>query len=494
MSSLNMLAFDLGASNGRAVLGQFDGERLILQELHRFENTLVETKGLLYWNYNRLVAELQEGFSAYRRLYEGTLSSFGIDSWAVDYGLLDRNGRLLGNPRAYRNGKDEEMKAAWELVPKKELFSHTGIAAMNFNTAYQLVRRQMEKNENLSCAKTMLMIPDLLGHFFTGDICTEFTNATTTNLLNAHTHKWDMDIIRRLGLPEGIFTSIDMAGSLRSPMKPALREELDVGEAVRLVAVGTHDTASAVAAIPSTGDFAFCSSGTWSLVGVETEKPIINDTVYEGNFSNEGTVQGGYRPLKNIMGLWLIQECRREWQREGRNFTWDEIAHMAEVSTPLKSIIDPDYPDFFAPGNMQQKICRYCTDTKQPLPETEGEMARCVYESLALKYRHALQILQKIKGKPLNSFNMVGGGVQNKLLCQMVADATGVYVIAGPIEGACVGNLLMQAVALGEIESLTKAREVVMRSFSLDYYEPNNTAAWQDGYGRLLKYMEKKKY
>jgi hypothetical protein len=312
----NLLAFDLGASNGRAILGRFDGEKLEMRELHRFENNYVEMNGVCYWDLPYLYNQLKLGLLAFKNAGVGELDCFGIDTWGVDYGLLDENGQLLGNPRAYRMGVDADMQAVWKTVDFPTLFARTGIASLNFNTVYQLYRRRRENDAALREARTMLMLPDLLGYFLTGEKKSEYTNATTSMLYNPTKKDWDRETIRALGLPEGMFTPLDRAGQLRGRLRPELARELGLNEAA-FAAVGTHDTASAVAAIPGSGSFAFCSSGTWSLFGVETDEPILTPAVRDANFSNEGTIQGGFRPLKNIMGLWLIQECRRDWIRAG---------------------------------------------------------------------------------------------------------------------------------------------------------------------------------
>lgn len=489
MRTRELLAFDLGASNGRAVLGRFDGSTLKLEELHRFDNVHTYKHGLYYWDVKKLFSELKNGFISMRKQTGHSPDCFGIDTWGVDFGLLDRSGSLLGNPRSYRIATDTEMESAWKLVPKRTMFDRAGIAAMNFNTAYQLYRRRLEDDKELDKADTMLLMPDLLGYMFTGDKLTEYTNATTTNLLNPFTHDWDMQTINELSLPPHIFTPIDFAGSLRSTINPCIAEEMGIG-CVPLAAVGTHDTASAVAAIPGGGSFAFCSSGTWSLFGVETQAPVITDSIYSANFSNEGTVQGGFCPLNNIMGLWLIQECRREWGRKGTRLSWNEIVQLAEKEVPFRSIIDPDYPPFFSAGWMLEKIIEYCKATNQPQPESIGQFARCIYESLALKYRYTFDVLEVIKGERINTLNIVGGGIQNCLLNQMVADSIERPVITGPIEGACAGSILMQAKALGEIGDISEVREVVKRSFPLKLYEPHTTDQWHDAFLRLKTYMK----
>jgi len=488
MKTLDMLAFDIGASNGRATIGHFDGTRLQINELHRFENSYSEKNGVLYWDSSHLLDQLKLGFLSYKKLHGRKLSSFGIDTWGVDYGLLDKADRLLNNPRAYRYATDYEMESVWDTVSKKALFERTGIAAMNFNTIYQLHRRKMSCDSELTNAHTLLLMPDLLGFLLTGEKLSEYTNVTTTNLYSPNEKNWDFETITALSLPTHIFTAIDRAGNLRGHLLPSIMDELEINR-VSFAAVGTHDTASAVAAIPGKDSFAFCSSGTWSLFGIETDTPIITDETFLSGFSNEGTVQGGFRPLKNIMGLWLVQECRREWTQNGERLSWDEIVAAASDSEAFRSIIDPDHAPFFNSGDMPKKIQKYCLDTGQPIPETKGQIARCIYESLALKYRWAVERLEKIKGTSINSLNIVGGGALNRLLNQMAADATKRTVIAGPTEGACIGNLLMQAVALGELKNIEDIREVVKRSFKPEVFEPQNSNKWDDTYNRLTNYM-----
>ncbi len=482
----NLLAFDLGASNGRAILGQFDGEKVTMQELHRFENNYIEMNGVYYWDLPYLYNQLKQGLLAFQQLNVGELDCFGIDTWGVDFGLLDKNGHLLGNPRAYRMSVDADMERVWKTVDFPELFRRTGIATMNFNTVYQLARRKAEDDVALANGKKMLFMPDLLGYFLTGEAKSEYTNATTSMLYNPTTRDWDWETIDQLGLPREIFTEIDQAGELRGQLRPELAEELGLNRA-NFAAVGTHDTASAVAAIPGSGSFAFCSSGTWSLFGVETDEPILSDAVRDANFSNEGTVQGGFRPLKNIMGLWLIQECRRDWlKKTGVNWSWNDIVKEAEAAEPFRTIINPDYTEFFGGGDMVRKVQDYCRQVGEPVPETVGQVARAIYESLALKYRWALERLEEIKGEKLQQLNIVGGGIQNKLLNQMVADSLDRKVVTGPIEGAAIGNLLMQAKALGLLNTMEEVRQVVRNSEAVNEYQPNHTAQWEDAYQRLL--------
>ena len=481
----NLLAFDLGASNGRAILGQLENGKITMRELHRFENNYVEMNGVYYWDLPYLFNQLKQGLLAFKQANVGDLDCFGIDTWGVDYGLLDKHGHLLGNPRAYRYAVDADMEQTNQELSFETLFARTGIANMNFNTVYQLHRRKREGDVALEQAKTLLFMPDLLGYFLTGEMKSEYTISTTSMLYNPQTKDWDWESIEKLGITKEIFTPIDQAGTVRGHLRPELCEELGLNPAA-FAAVGTHDTASAVAAIPGSGNFAFCSSGTWSLFGVETDAPVLTDEVRNANFSNEGTIQGGFRPLKNIMGLWLIQECRRDWAKAGQKYSWDEIVQEAKKAEPLRSVINPDHGTFFAGGNMVKKIQDFCRDTNQSVPETVGEIARTIYESLALKYRWALERLEEIKGARIDTLNIVGGGIQNKLLNQMVADSINRPVITGPIEGAAIGNLLAQAMALGEIRDIDELRQVVRNSETVETYTPNHTQAWEDAYVRLI--------
>lgn len=485
---MDFLAFDIGASNGRGIIGRFDGSTITPTTVHHFENNFIVRDGIACWDYQNILSNLKIAFQKARQ--QGfDPACFGIDTWGVDFGLLNQKGELIKDPRAYRAATDAEMNAAWEKISKKRLFELTGIAAMNFNTVYQLYRRVQENDPELREAETLLMMPDLLGYSLTGEKRSEYTIASTTNLLDVGTRNWSKEILDALAIPEKIFTPLDMPGELRGRLSASLAQELGVSRAA-FAAVGAHDTASAVAAIPGEGDFAFCSSGTWSLFGMETAQPVMTDYVYDNNFSNEGTVQGGFRPLKNIMGLWIIQECRRDWAKQGQEYSWDAIVKKAREATPFQCVLDPDHPDFFLAGDMPEKIRAYCKRTGQHQPQTVGEIARCVYESLALKYRWAVTRLGEMRGQPLSTLNIVGGGIQNELLNQMAADSTGLYTTVGPIEGAALGNTLMQAIAMGEIKDLKEARQVVRASVQTRVYEPRHDAAWDAAYQKMLRNME----
>jgi len=485
----NYLAFDLGASNGRAILGRFDGEKITMQELHRFENNYVEMNGVFYWDTPYLYNQLKQGLLAFQQGGYGQLDAFGIDTWGVDYGLLDKNGHLCGIPRSYRLGTQDDIDAVTEKIPADVLYARSGIdTTLTFNTLYQLYRRKREGDVALEMADTMLLTPDLLGYFLTGAKGTEYTIATTTQLYNPTTKDWDWQTIDELGLPRKIFTKIDPTGTIRGHLRPELCEELGINPAA-FVAVGSHDTASAVAAIPGTGSFAFCSSGTWSLFGAEMDKPDLSPEAAAAHFSNEGTIQGTFRPLNTIIGMWIIQECRRDWLKSGMNISWDEVVIEARKAEPLRSIINPDSPEFYAGGNMEKKIQEFCRNTNQPVPETVGQVARCVYESLALKYRCALEGLEKMKGQRIDSLNIVGGPINNKFLDQLIADALDREVVTGPVEGAAMGNLLTQAMAMGDIADLAQLRQVVRNSENVETWTPNHTQAWEDAYNKLLKLL-----
>ena len=486
----NFIAFDLGASNGRAILGQFDGEKITMHELHRFENNYIEMNGVFYWDTPYLFNQLKQGLLKFKQGGYGQLDAFGIDTWGVDYGLLDKNGHLNGIPRSYRLGTQEDIDAVKEKIPAEVLYSRTGIdTSLTFNTLYQLYRRVREEDSALLTADTLLLTPDLLGYFLTGAKGTEYTIATTTQLYNPTTQDWDWETIETLGIPKHIFTKIDKTGTIRGHLRPELCQELDLNPAA-FVAVGSHDTASAVAAIPGTGSFAFCSSGTWSLFGAEMDKPDLSIDAANAGFSNEGTIQGAFRPLRTIIGMWIIQECRRDWIKNGIEISWDGVVEEARKAEPLRSIIDPDSPEFYAGGNMEKKIQEFCRKTGQPVPETIGQVARCVYESLALKYRHALEGLEKMKGQRIDSLNIVGGPINNRFLDQLIADSLDRTVVTGPVEGAAIGNLLTQAMALGDIRDLEHLRQVVRNREAVETWTPNHPADWENAYQKLLSFLK----
>jgi rhamnulokinase len=480
---LKFLAFDYGASSGRAILGQFDGQTLGLSEVHRFINQPVFVRGSLYWDVLRLFHELKQGMLNCFQNGHGCISSLGIDTWGVDFGLLDCNGELMANPFHYRDKRTEGMlEEAFSRIPRKEIFMQTGIQFIWFNTLYQLLSMKIRNSPLLEKADCLLMMPDLLNYFLTGVKSTEYTNATTTQLFNPVTGAWAGDIIDRLGLPAGIFSRITKPGTVLGDISEDICSELGINR-IPVVSVASHDTGSAVAAVPaSERDYAYISCGTWSLMGAELDKPVINKMSLKYNFTNEGGVGNTIRFLKNIMGLWLIQESKRQWDREGEAAGYEELEKLSETAEPFRSFIDPDHIMFATPGDMPGRIREFCRQTEQPVPESKGEIIRCIIQSLALKYRYTLECLESILGRRLNIIHMVGGGIKNETLCRFTANATARKVAAGPVEATAIGNIALQAIALNEVRNLQEARTLIKESFPLTIYKPENTGEWDEAY------------
>ena len=482
------LAVDLGASNGRTIIGRFDGEKLALEELTRFENNYVKLGGAYYWDVLRLYSNIKEALFSYAKNVKGELTGIGIDTWGVDFGLIDSQGRLLGNPRAYRDPRGPRGRKAFESAyGERAAFDLTGIASMDFNTLFQLYDMVQHKDPQLDIAAHLLTMPDLLGYMLSGVATTEYTHATTTQMIDPATGKWSSELIKKCGVNPSLFCEIQQCGDVKGKVLPDIVSDAGLKAAPSIFCVGSHDTASAVACVPATSDnYAFISSGTWSLLGIVTREAIINDFVYEQGFSNEGTVDGGFRPLKNIMGLWVIQECKRQWNIETK-LSWNEIEQMARSAQAFRSLIDVNAPVFFGGGDMPQKIQSFCKQTGQPVPETKGEIARTIYESLALSYREAFEGLEKLKGNRIDVLHIVGGGAKDVLLNQMAAAAINRPVIAGPYEATAIGNLMIQVKAAGEVEDFAQMREVIRRSFQVETFEPSDTQAWDDQYDRYQK-------
>jgi len=487
----NCLVFDLGAESGRAVLGRFDGHRLVVQETHRFPNGPVRLKDSIYWDTLRLFSEIKQGISSAMRDHAGEPDSIGIDTWGVDFGLLDRRGDLIGNPFHYRDRRcDGMLEVAFSRVPQAEIFEQTGIQFMQINTLYQLLAMVLEDSPALPSARTILLMPDLFSYWLTGTTRSERTIASTSQCLDPNTGTWALALLDRLGIPTRIFPEIVEPGTVLGPLLTSVAEETGAGS-VQVIAGGSHDTASAVAAVPAqTGDYAYLSSGTWSLMGVEIPKPVINTKALAYNFTNEGGVCGTIRLLKNITGLWLIQESRRTWAAEGSSLTYEEIARLAAEAPPSAAFVDPDHRDFMAPGDMPARLRAFCKLTGQRPPESIGSLARLIFESLALKYRLTLERLEELVGRHLATIHIVGGGSQNRLLSQFTADATGRTVVAGPVEATAAGNALMQLIALGELGSIEDGRAVVRNSFRTETYEPRDILRWDTSYQNFLRLMQ----
>ncbi len=490
MKTLRLMGFDFGASSGRAMLGTYDGKTLQLEELHRFSNDPVMLNGRFVWDVQRLFFEMKAALL--KAVKAGIkLDGIGIDTWGVDFGLLDKNGALLGIPVNYRDARtDNMMEEAFKIVPKEDIFEETGLAFMQFNTLYQLLAMKKMGDPTLDVADTMLFMPDLLAYFLTGEKATEYTIASTSQLINPHTRDWAYGLIEKFGLPTKMLTKIQPAGTVRGLLLKQIADEVGM-EQVPVIAVGSHDTASAVAAVPARegSSFAYISSGTWSLLGAEITEPLSSVEVMKANYTNEGGINGTTRLLKNIMGLWIIQECKREWDRRADAVDFAGLVKLAEQAPAFKAVIDVDDPRFLAPGNMPARIQDYCRETNQPVPEGRGEISRVIYESLALKYRWAIERLeQDLLHKKIDVLHIVGGGSKNVMLNRMTAGAIRRPVIAGPGEGTVIGNLLVQAMALGEIKSIPELRQVVAASFeNVEYLPEGDPAAWDEAYERLLK-------
>ena len=483
MKKLNLLGFDFGASSGRAMLGVFDGERIEIEEIHRFSNDPVMLCGRCVWDVPRLVYEMKQALLKLSRTGL-RVDAIGIDTWGVDFGMLDKNGHLLGLPVHYRDDRTLGMREkVREIIPDRELFAHTGLAYNQFNTLYQLYAMKLEGDPVLEKAADLLFMPDLLAYFLTGKKGTEYTVASTSELINPYTRDWDIPLMEKLGLPTGFLGAVKLPGTVRGTLLPEIARECGVDE-IPVIAIGSHDTASAVAAVPAREkDFAYISSGTWSLLGVEIEKPLCEEGVMNANYTNEGGVDGSIRLLKNIMGLWIIQECKREWDRRSDAVGFAELVEMAVKAPAFKAIIDVDDPCFMAPGDMPNRIQAYCERTGQAVPNGRGEISRVIYESLALKYRWAIERLEEVLGHPVKVLHIVGGGSKNALLNRFTAEAIKRPVVAGPGEGTVIGNLLMQAVALGEIEDISALRRVVEASFPTETFAPETDgAAWDKAY------------
>ena len=487
----NYLALDLGASGGRAIIGRFDGERLALEEAHRFANgpiTLPRPGGAsLHWDVLDLFAQIKLGVA---KAAAGGLVSLGLDTWGVDFALLDDRGELLGNPYHYRDGRtDGMMDEAFRRVPRPEIFASTGIQFMQINTLYQLLAMAVQGSPALPAARTLLMMPDLFNYWLTGQQLSERTNASTGQCLNPFSGDWAFPLLERLGLPARIFPKVIPPGTVLGNLLPAVAEETGA-RGISVVAPGCHDTASAVAAVPAeSDDYAYLSSGTWSLMGVESAGPVVSEQSLGFNVTNEVGVCSTICLLKNITGLWIIQECRRAWMQEGARLSWDEIVQLAEAAPTFTAVIDVDERDFAAPGDMPQRIRACCARTGQPVPQDRGTIARIVFESLALKYRRTLEILEVLVGKRIAVLHIIGGGTQNRLLSQLAADAIDRPVVAGPIEATAAGNILMQMLATGAIASLAEGRAVIRHSFNLEVFEPHHSATWDEAQARLNRQL-----
>ncbi len=482
----NVLAFDFGASSGRAVLGGFDGKTIKLTEIHRFSNDPVKVGNTFYWDVLRLFHEIKQGILKAKQY--GGFQSVGIDTWGVDFGLIDEKGYLIENPVHYRDERNIGMiEEAEKYISRDEMYERTGIQFMDFNTVFQLLSLKKNRPETLERADKLLFMPDLLAYMLTGETASEYSIATTSQMVNIGTKSWDTEMLAKLGIDEKILCGIVPSGTKIGMLRQELCDELGV-PAVPVISVCGHDTQSAVTAVPSANkDFAFISSGTWSLFGTELDAPVVNEKSKNLNVTNEGGYNYTTAFLKNICGLWLIQESRRQWIREGIEYSYAELEREALAAKPFRCFIDPDAPDFVAMGDMPSRVRGFCERTKQYVPQTVGEIMRCIYESLAMKYKYVLMGIEDCVGKKYDKIHVVGGGVKDTLLCSMTASSCGVSVYAGPTEATVLGNIAVQLISSGEIGNISEARKIIAEGENIKIYEPLNPEEWQNAFDAFKK-------
>ncbi|NLH44124.1 MAG: rhamnulokinase [Planctomycetes bacterium] len=482
----NYIAVDLGAESGRVMLGRVADGKLSLEQMHRFANGPIQEQDSLRWDFDRLMTEIKTGIGMAARKADSPVKGIGVDTWGVDFGLLGADGRLLEKPYHYRDSRTNGMMdKAFAKMPKREVYENTGIQFMQLNSLYQLLAMRLTNPDTLAKADKLLFMADLFSYFLCGRPFGEYTLASTSQMMDMKTGRWSKAIFKELSLPLEIMPHVTRPGTVVGELTPEVAKEIGCGR-IPLIAIGSHDTASAVLGVPGQGDrWAYLSSGTWSLMGVEIPQAIINDKTFAYEFTNEGGVENTIRLLKNIMGLWLVQECKRQWQREGQDLSYGELTTMASRAQPFFGYVDCDNSDFLAPGDMPARINKCLSDTGQKPTQDKGQMVRLVLESLALKYRTVLSAIEDVTGISIETLHIVGGGIQNELLCQFTADATGRKVVAGPVEATASGNILMQAKAAGQLKSIEEARQVVRNSFEMKEYQPQNVGLWDQQYRRF---------
>ena len=491
MAKRKILAFDYGATSGRAILGEYENGRLTCTEIHRFDNSPVEITGHLYWDILRLFHELKQGLIKAVLAGHKDIDAIGIDTWGVDFALLEENGMLLSNPFTYRDVlTDGELERFDKILPLREVYARTGIQLIKFNTLFQLTAIKDKYPDLMARTKKVVFIPDLLNYFLTGELSSEFSIASTSSIYNLEKKDWDVELLEKLGIDPSILPPITPPGRMLGRMRPELIEETGIDAAV--CSICGHDTGSAYLAVPmEKGEKCAClSCGTWSLFGTELEKPIANDESFRVNYSNEGGYDFTTRFLKNIMGLWIFTEVKREYERREGAVSFAQLDEEIAAAKPFGSFIDPDADDFMQPGRMVEKIREFCARTGQKVPETRGEVQRCVLESLALKYRYALEGLEGILGEKLDTLRVVGGGCQNKTLMNFTANAMNRKVIAGPIEATAIGNMTAQLITLGEFKDRWEARKVIGEAFEQVVYLPEDRTAWDEAYQRFAKIVK----
>jgi len=490
MIKSNFLAFDIGASSGRAILGTLKNNKLELVEVHRFINQMTQIHGSYFWNIFSLFDELKTGLKKCISELKVQPDSIGIDTWGVDYSLVTGDGHLAGLPFAYRDHRtDNSMEEFFRILPKKQTYLLSGIQFMQFNTLFQLFASVQQNYSGLKIADIMLFTPDTLNYLFTGIKKNEYTIASTSQLLKPGKSEWEPKLFEAAGIPQTLAGEIIQPGTNLGELLPEVLTE--TGSApIPCIAVAGHDTASAVVSVPAKGEnWAYLSSGTWSLLGIESPVPLVSEQTLEMNFTNEGGVEGTTRFLKNIMGMWLIQECKRIWDAQSV-LGWHEIVALSNSATPFKSLINPDDAGFLNPGDMPKAVQEFCVKTNQYVPQTKGEIARCIYDSLVLKYKYTIKQIESVTGKRIEKLHIIGGGAHNTIMNQLTADATGIPVFAGPTEATAIGNIMLQAKALGKVESLAEIREIIMNSFEVTEYLPSPKLDWEAAFVKFKKILK----
>lgn len=481
-----VLAFDFGASSGRAIIGCFDGEKITLEEVHRFSNDPVSVGGTVYWDVLRLFHEIKQGIIKARMV--GGFDSIGIDTWGVDFGLIDAEGKLMENPIHYRDTRTAGLvDEAFKTLPKEKIYGITGIQFMELNTLFQLISLKKYRPWMLERADKMLFMPDLFAYMLTGKMCAEYSIASTSQLIDLQTGSWSKELLNAFGIKEDIFAPLVKPGTVLGMLTPAICEECGV-DPVPVISVCGHDTQSAITSVPcEDGNFAFLSSGTWSLFGTELDKPIVNETSLNINITNEGGFDDTVGFLKNIIGLWLIQESRRHWQRQGEDYSYADLEREALAAEPFKCFIDPDAPEFVPHGNIPKRVQEFCEKTGQYVPQTVGEIMRCIYESLAMKYKLTFEKLCECTERDYPVIHVIGGGTKDTLLCQLTANSCNRPVKAGPIEATVMGNVAVQLMSADAVDSISDARRIVANSSELKTYEPTDVDKWEEAYTAFLK-------
>lgn len=489
MAKSNFLAFDIGASSGRAILGTLENNKIKLTEIHRFKNQMCKINGSYFWNIYSLFDELKTGLRKCISDYKIQPESVGIDTWGVDYSLVTSEGNLVGLPFAYRDHRtDKSMEEFFKILPKKETYLLSGIQFMQFNSLFQLFSSVQQNYSGLKIAESILFTPDTLNYLFTGIRKNEYTIASTSQLLKPGKAEWEPKLFDSAGISLDLTEVIIQPGNKLGDLLPEVLEETG-SKSIPCIAVASHDTASAIVSVPADGgNWAYLSSGTWSLLGIESTVPLVSEKTLEMNFTNEGGVEGTTRFLKNIMGMWLIQECKRIWDEE-EELGWQQIVDLSNAAEPFKCLINPDDSMFLNPGNMPNAIQEFCAKTNQPVPETKGEIARCIYDSLVLKYKFTIKQIESVTGKQIEKLHIIGGGANNKIMSQLTADATGIPVFAGPTEATAIGNIMLQAKALGKVKSLNEIRKIVRNSFEVTEFKPLPKLNWEGAYNMFEKLL-----